>query len=467
MTLNYKKLAKKYEADLLEDLKNLVAIDSSRDVEHKTDEFPLGPGPAKGLQQYLDYAKRDGFTFKNVDNLAGRVEYGEATEDDVLGIIAHADVVPAGDGWDTEAFTMIEKDGKLYGRGTADDKGPGLAAYYALKILKDEGVKLSKPVHFIIGTDEESNWEGLTHYLKSERRPDIVFSPDAEFPIINGEKGIATFIVDFKTNTQDGDVKLISFAAGQRTNMVPHTAYATVSGLDFAKVEADFTEFLKANQLTGDATEENGQINFTLTGKGAHGSEPELGRNAATYLAEFLVNFDFSGQAKHYLEFAANTLHEDFKGEKAGIAHHDELMGDASSSPNIFAFNEDNQTIAINVRYPQGTSDDKITAGLQQTIGDAATVFVDGHAQEPHYVSKDSELVQTLLRVYENQTGNKGHEQIIGGGTYAHIFDNGVAFGAQPETQENVMHQPNEYMLKQALFDAVAIYMEAIYELAK
>lgn len=186
MAIDWQKLAAQYREAYIADLTTLVGIDSARDDSLATDDYPLGPGPAKALLAFLELAKRDGFKTKNLDNVVGYVEYGEGEE--TLAILGHADVMPAGKGWHTDPFTLTAKDGNLYGRGTSDDKGPSLAAYYGLKMLKDQGILPKIKIRFIIGTDEESDWTGMNHYLDLEPAPTLGFSPDAEFPLINGER---------------------------------------------------------------------------------------------------------------------------------------------------------------------------------------------------------------------------------------------------------------------------------------
>lgn len=241
MSIDWKKVAADYRDDYLEDLKHLIAIQSVRDDANKTEDAPLGPGPAKALQAFLKMAERDGFETTNLDNLAGFVEYGEGAE--TIAILAHVDVMPAGEGWATDPFTLTIKDGNAYGRGTSDDKGPALAAYYGLKILKDQGVKLNKKVRFILGTDEESNWTGMNHYFETQPEPTMGFSPDAEFPLINGEKGNVSFTLGVKGENA-GDDSLKGFDAGLRENMVPRDATAIVETADNEALVAAFTEFL-------------------------------------------------------------------------------------------------------------------------------------------------------------------------------------------------------------------------------
>lgn len=178
--------------------------------------------------------------------------------------------------------------------------------------------------------------------------------------------------------------------------------------------------------------------------------------------------FDFGGAAKAYLHVTASLLHEDFAGEKLGIAHTDAKMGPLSMNAGVFHFDESqaDNTIALNIRYPQGTDPETIKSTLEKIEG-VATVSLSAHGHTPHYVPMDDELVSTLLRVYEKQTGLKGHEQVIGGGTFGRLLKRGVAFGAMFPDYVNTMHQANEFADVEDLYRAAAIYAEAIYELIK
>ncbi|MHA3066648.1 dipeptidase PepV [Lacticaseibacillus saniviri] len=468
MAINWQAEAAKYEKDLLADLTTLLRIKSERDIEHKTDDAPLGPGPAKALQAMLALAERDGFKTLNVDNVAGRIEMGDG--DEIFGLFGHMDVVPAGPGWNTDPYEPVIKDGKIYARGSSDDKGPSIAAYYALKMIKDLGLPVNKKIHFIIGTDEESEWVGINRYMEVEPAPDFGFSPDAEFPIINGEKGIATFAVNLKNiAAKSAALTLQQFTAGIRVNMVPQSATAVIGGQLPADFDAQLQDFAKANHVTATTEAKGNATELTLVGKGAHAQEPKAGVNAATYLATFLNTFDFDPAGKTYLHLIADFMHEDSRGHKLQINYTDKVMGELTASPDMFDFNQDgNKQIMINIRYPQGTDASQIRDQIESTLGeDLVDVTINGHAQGPHYVSGDDPLVQTLLGVFERQTGLKGHEQVIGGGTYGRIIERGVAFGAQMPDQENVMHQANEYMPIKDIMAAVAIYAEAISELAK
>ncbi|WEV44594.1 dipeptidase PepV [Streptococcaceae bacterium ESL0687] len=469
MTINFNEEIAKRKDDMLEDLFTLLRINSERDDSKATKEAPFGPGPVEALDKMLEIAERDGFATKNVDNYAGHFEYGDGEE--VLGIFAHMDVVPAGFGWDSNPYEPEIRDGKIYARGSSDDKGPTVACYYALKTIKELGLPVSKKVRFVIGTDEESGWGDMDYYFEhvGVPKPDFGFSPDAEFPIINGEKGNITEYLHFN-NSQGGTFTLHSFKGGLRENMVPESATAVFSGdTSLDKLTADFDAFKAAKKVTGEITNlGNNEYQITVTGKSAHGASPQTGVNGATYLAHFLMDLDFGGAAKAYLVTAGQILFEDHAGEKLGVAHTDEKMGALSMNAGVFKFDEnsDDNTIALNFRYPKGTDEDTIKAELEKIEG-VASVTKASHGHLPHYVPMDDPLVKTLLDVYEKHTGEKGYEQIIGGGTFGRLLDRGVAFGAQFPGYTDTMHQANEFMPVDYVERAAAIYAEAIYELIK
>ena len=257
MTIDWQKEVEARKEELLEDLKNLLRVNSERDDSKVTPDAPFGPGPRDALKHMLAYGERDGFVVKNVDNYAGHIDLGEG--DETLGIFGHMDVVPAGDGWDTDPYEPVIKDGKIFARGSSDDKGPSMAAYYAMKIIKDLDLELSKKVRFVVGSDEESGWADMAYYFEHEEEPDFGFSPDAEFPIINGEKGNVSFALRFQGDNA-GDYVLKTFTSGLRENMVPGTATATLevpSAEAAIQMEEAFYRFVEANPVSGSIEADN------------------------------------------------------------------------------------------------------------------------------------------------------------------------------------------------------------------
>lgn len=469
MTINFKVEVDKRRDELMKDLFSLLEINSERDDSQADAQHPFGPGPVKALEHFLAMAERDGYTTENIDNYAGHFEYGQG--DEVLGIFAHLDVVPAGSGWRTDPYNPEVIDGQLYARGSSDDKGPTMACYYGLKIIKDLGLPVSKKVRFVVGTDEESGWADMDYYFQHAgvKAPDFGFSPDAEFPIINGEKGNITEYLHF-AGTNAGAVQLRCFEGGLRENMVPESAAAVLAGnIDQQELEDALSLFLDAHpQVSGSVEAQTKGIRVEIIGKSAHGSTPQEGINGATYLAKFLIDFDIQGDARAFLEVTADLLHDDFQGQKLGVAYHDDRMGELTMNAGVFQFKEgaEDNTIALNFRYPQGTNPETIQKVLEKLAG-VTRVSLAEHGHTPHYVPMDDPLVETLLSVYEKHTGLKGYEQVIGGGTFGRLLKRGVAFGAMFPDYENTMHQANEHTDVEDLYRAAAIYAEAIYELIK
>lgn len=464
MTIDWQEQAKKYRDQYLQDLRELISIPSVRDDDHKTDEYPLGEGPTKALLKFLSFGKRDGFVTKNLDNIVGYIEYGAGEE--TFAMQSHADVMPAGDGWETDPFVMTEKNGNLYGRGTSDDKGPGLAAYYGLRILKDNGIVPNMKIRLIIGTDEESDWTGMKHYFDVEPQPTLGFSPDAEFPLINGEKGNATYETTFGSSN-GSEYTLKEFDSGLRLNMVPGNATALVETDDNEKFVDAFTDFLDKNPLSGDIKATGDGIAVHLIGKQAHAMAPENGVNAGTYLAAFLNQFNFEKDAKNFLSFIADYLHDDTRAHKIGADYVDDVMGDLTMNVGIMKFDfRKGGLVNTNFRYPKGTDDTKILQYLLKVADKLAGRVKEVGHMVPHYVDPSDPIVKTLLRVYSQQTGDADAKpEVVGGGTYARMMKRGVAFGALFPGTQDTMHQANEFQPINDLLKAMAIYGQSIYEL--
>lgn len=458
------KKATAQKENYLNDLTALIKIPSVRDDQQATDEYPLGPAPAQALKAFLEMADQDGFRTKNIDNLVGYAEWGEG--DQTLTILAHLDVMPAGNGWETDPFDPVIKDGNLIGRGVSDDKGPGMAVYYALKTLKDLGVKFNQKVRFIVGTDEESNWTGMHRYFEVEPAPTYGFSPDAEFPVINGEKGQVSLLLDLPGGNGDNDL-LQSFKAGLRFNMVPREADAVVTVSDNEALAAAYTAFLDNNPVTGEFSVTPDGAHLHLIGKAAHAMEPEKGVNAATYLATFLKQLNLGGAAQDFVTFTADYLHLDTRMDKFNAAYTDPVMGDLTMNAGLLSFQADQGGhIDMNFRYPKGLTPEQLEAAVAKVANRYQFKVHYDHFEAPHYVDPTDPLVQTLMQAYIDQTGETtAKPEVVGGGTYGRLMKRGVAFGALMPQTPNTMHQANEYQPVDDLIKAMAIYMQAIHNL--
>lgn len=452
---------------ILKDLFRLLEIPSVREDDKATPEAPVGPGPKAALEEFLKMAKEDGFETQQFGPWAGRLEIGQGPE--LLGVLGHVDVVPVGTGWNTDPFTPVIKDNRIYARGSSDDKGPTIAAYFAIKLIRELGYEFNQRVHLIVGTDEESGWQCMDYYFKHAEMPDYGFSPDAVFPIINGEKGNVSFTLKYGLKAKEGGLHLQSFEGGLRENMVIQDVEAILTGADEG-IKQDFHDFLHANQeITGTCDLENGQAKFKLVGKAAHGSTPEKGVSAATYLASFLKDYAFDNQgAQDFLDTLGEVFHLDFTADKVGAGHQHEVMGKVSMNPGIVAYNHnEGGKVILNFRFPIGTNPEKMEEGFRHCLSQYQIEVHVGESKEPHYVPADDPLVKTLLEVYENQTGLLGHEQSIGGGTYGRLMPRGVAYGALFPDSIDTMHQANEFLAVDDLLRATAIYAEAIYRLTR
>lgn len=469
--INWLEEIEKRQEDLLADLFRLLRIDSVRDDEAATEEAPVGPGPLKALEEFLAMAQEDGFETQQFGPWAAHIEVGSG--DELLGILGHLDVVPIGTGWKTDPFEPEIIDNKIYARGSSDDKGPTVAAYFALKLLRELGVEFNKRVRLIVGTDEETGWQCMDYYFQHAEMPDFGFSPDGHFPIINGEKGNVSLIFTIQAGpSKEASFHLSSFNAGLRPNMVPQDATAVIEGQDLEGLAKAYEAYIgQEDKLEGSYDLQEDQLLLTCVGKSAHGSTPEQGVNAATYLANFLQTYNFDQEGgQEFIDLLANYLHESHDGSGLGASHTDEVMGSVSMNIGIANYQGDKGgSIDANFRFPKGITPDEIQDRAQDRLLSFRQVLLDqdADAKEPHYLSGDDPMVKTLLEVYERQTGLEGHEKVIGGGTYGRLMPRGVAYGALFPDSTDTMHQANEFISLRDLFQSAAIYAEAIYELTR
>ncbi|MGR5939916.1 dipeptidase PepV [Bacillus pacificus] len=465
--INWTEEVAKRKDDLIRDTQQFLQIKSVWEEESAKEGAPFGEGVEKALSFMLHKGETEGFTSKNLEGYAGHLEMGQGEE--LVGILCHVDVVPEGDGWTTPAYSADIRDGKIFARGAIDDKGPTMAAYYAMKIVKELGLPLSKRVRMILGTDEESNWKCVDRYFKNEEMPTIGFAPDADFPIINAEKGISDIqVVQNGSEEKKGTYELVSFESGRRLNMVPDFAEAVVTGEDVSALTVAYEEYLQTAKKIGEAIVEGNTVTLQIKGVSAHGSTPEKGENAGLLLANFLTKVALDGKGASFATFAAETFIGDIYGEKATIAYKDEVSGPLTVNVGRLSYAKENGgNLGLNVRYPVTTNFEETIAKLKEYVGTHGFEVADYSNSRPHHVDKDHVLIRTLQRVYEEQTGEKAELLAIGGGTYARSLKAGVAFGPLFPGKEELAHQKDEYIEIEDLLKATAIYAQAIYELAK
>ncbi|MFS0780506.1 dipeptidase PepV [Bacillus sp. 1P06AnD] len=469
-SINWTEEVNKRKEQFIKDTQEFLRIKSVMDEENATLEAPLGQGVQEALQYMLTKGKQDGYAVKDVEHLAGHIEMGQG--EDILGILCHVDVVPEGDGWSSDPFGAEIRDGKIFARGALDDKGPTMAAYYAMNIVKDLGLHLSKRVRMIIGTDEESDWRCVDTYFAKEEMPTLGFAPDADFPIIFAEKGIWDYYITqqpAKESEENTEILVKEFASGRRFNMVPDYAKAVLQANGEAEsVQKAFREYVGQNGIKGSATLKGQLLTLEMEGVSAHGMEPRNGKNAGLYMVHFLNQLSLGEHAQSYFSFVDRYLWEDSRGNEFGIAYKDDSTGDVTLNIGRLSYSpESGGQIGINQRYPvtydQGNAEKKLIKILDEQ---SFALKTESHSA-PHHVDKDSFLVRTLSDIYESQMGEPAELLAIGGGTYARSLEAGVAFGPLFQGREDIAHQKDEYMYIDDLLKATAMYAEAIYRLAK
>lgn len=463
--MNYRQLVEQYQEDLIEDLKGLLAIESIKG--ESTPDAPVGEGPKAALDFMLELGARDGMTTKSVENLAGHIEYGKGAE--IFGVLGHVDVVPASGEWDTPPFEPTIQDGYIIARGVQDDKGPTMAAYYAMKILKDQGHEFNKRLRLIIGTDEESDWECTRAYFKHEAMPDAGFAPDAAFPLIHGEKGISTFnlIQDYKETTENvSGIELISFDSGEALNVVPDTAECKLKGQNLADVKERFEHYLKSESENGHASISQDELTLYIEGKSAHGSTPTKGEHAGHKLLKFLKDIELDSQAQHFVEVMNKYVVDNLDGTAYDLfATHDEMGETTINSGKITYQASSGGEVGVNYRYPFGVDFDEKIEVLKSLMTESHFKVTNASGMPPHYVDSNDPLITLLVDAYRNHVDDDREPFTIGGGTYARVLDKGVAFGAMFKDSVDTMHQKNERMKVEELITVTTIYLEALHRI--
>lgn len=447
-----KRFAETHERDIVRDIARLVRIPS---VEGPAEPgAPFGIESRKALDCALQIAEELGLDTVNCENKIGYATIGTDHGQGYLATITHVDVVPAGDGWSADPFTLREREGYLIGRGVMDDKGPSVLCLYALKYLKDSGLSLRYPVRALLGSNEETGMGDLEHYTANYPAPLFCFSPDADFPLIHGEKGI----YHGRLISRHTPVNVLEMTGGVAPNAVP----AKASALVLAEA-LHSTDTVSAEQL------EPGLWKLSALGISGHASMPEGTVNAIGRIVDYLLENNIpTAEELPYFRFLAR-LHAATDGSGLGLQSSDDYFtpltavgGKISTENGVF-------TQTIDCRYGISTSGDRISALLRDAAGDAAEIQVDAD-NAPFYLTLDNPAIQACMESYNLITGENARPFTIGGGTYARHFPNAAAFG--PEHPERPapdfagpIHGIDEAARLSDLMEALKIYIVALLRL--
>lgn len=478
--------------ELLNDLMTLVRIDSQKGepLEGK----PFGEGPAKALCEAEKLLQTYGFYVKNYDNyvVTGDLFEGEKG----LDVLAHLDVVPASKDWTvTQPFEPKIVDGRIYGRGTADDKGPAVALLYALRAIKELGIPMKRSVRIVLGSDEECGSGDLAYYYSIEKEAPYTFTPDADFPVINIEKG--RLEASFHASFADG-LKLpgiVSLASGDKANVVPQRAGMVVGGIEKTalaacteKVTAEtgvlFTIREISEEMLASEMEESLNVEYIreavkeakidcdsavfffveARGQAAHASTPQEGKNALTAMLRLAAALPLADSEGSQAVRALAELfpYEDTCGKTLGIYREDEASGAVTLCFSILRFTAQELSGIFDARLPVGCTEENTKVPVKEKLAEHGVGMDDNKMVKPHCVPGDSDFVKTLLGSYERYTGIKGEPLSTGGGTYVHELERGVAFGCMVPEVDNHMHGDDEFMVIDQLVMSAKIFADAI-----
>lgn len=445
MEAKIKNIVNENRRDMIESIKAAVRINSVMDENTATESMPFGKGVDESLRKTLEIAESLGFKTVYKDGYYGYAEIGEGEE--LIGILGHIDVVPIGDEskWKFPPFSATEEDGYIYGRGTQDDKGPTIAAMYAVKALLDAGVKFGKRVRFIIGGDEENLWRCIAKYTENgEEIPSMGFTPDSSFPVTNAEKSLVQFYLRGKGS------KDLSLNISGALNAVPGVANYTGELADKLAEKLDELKF----------EYEKDRESITVIGKRVHAASADKGVNAIERLCKALYEI---GVKDDVVRFVAEL--SDSVGSKILPNCVDDVSGTLTLNLGELIINEKESKIGFDSRVPVKFTIEDLENAVKENAANYGLEFEEFDRLKSLYVPADSELIKTLVSVYEQETGLEGTPKSSGGATYAKALDNCVAFGAMFPFDEKTEHQENERVNIKNMIKATEIYALSVYRL--
>lgn len=438
--------------DIVADITALVRIPSTEDLSaaDAAAGAPFGPGPRAALDAALALAERMGFATHDVDGYLGYADWQGET-DTQLGVIGHVDVVPAGPGWTVEPFDVTRREGYLLGRGVIDDKGPLVVAMHAVKLWKDAGAQFPYTVRLLFGANEESGMDDVRYYRERYADPAFLITPDAEFPVCYGEKGLFDATL---TSAPLDDGVICDISGGAATNAVPGCAEALVRANAAALPAAP-----------GIAVEDagGGLARIAATGKSAHASQPDLGVSAIGLLVHYLLDNSLCSEGERaFLELDCQLLdHTD--GSGLGIACEDEHFGALTVVGGTIAYEGGRIMQTLDSRFPTAITSDELTAKLEAAAAGAGATVEVTRREAPFLMQPDAPHIRALLDAYNQATGEAAEPFTMGGGTYARKFSKAASFGPEMpwvETPDWVgsMHGPDEGVSEELLKKAFRIY---------
>ncbi|NLM03452.1 MAG: Sapep family Mn(2+)-dependent dipeptidase [Clostridiales bacterium] len=444
--MNLKNILDIHRDSLISSVQKLIQFKS---VEgDPVDNLPFGKDVDDALRYVLDLGNEMGFHTVYKDGYYGYIEMGSGEE--LIGILAHLDVVPAEepDKWIFPPFEGKIYDNKIYGRGAMDDKGPLMATLYAMKVVKDANLPLNKRIRLILGTNEETNWKGINKYIENEEIPDYGFTPDSDFPLINAEKGLLQIKLSSNKNTD------FTLSGGGALNSVPNECvYSGENSHLLAPI---------ADELNYDFNQKNDDIIFF--GKSAHSARGWEGINAISRVAIVLSKADISTPI---IDFIVNKVGEDIHAKNIFGDYYDDVSGKITFNIAKVNINKDIQELFVDIRIPVLKKQDEVLAMIEKIVSSYGLKMEVLDSLPSLYVPLEHPLVNALREVYEAETGQDSQPLSTGGATYARAFKNFVAFGPLFPGQEEMAHKRDENIGIDHLMKCALIYAKAIAKLSE
>ena len=454
-----------HRGELVKDIETLVRIDSAR--AQAQEGKPYGEGAAAALAAGMEIFEKYGFTGNNCDNYA--IDTRMNGRELGLDILAHLDVVPGGDGWTkTTPFEPVTEDGVMYGRGTSDDKGPAMAALYAMRAVRDLGFSLEKDVRLILGSDEECGSSDIAYYFRKNAHAPMTISPDADFPLVFLEKGSLHTTFTAQLVPEEGLPRVRSVEAGIKVNVVPAKADAVVEGMSAEMLTAYAQKTAEKTGIRFTVSgQEDGSLKLHAEGVSAHAAGPMDGNNALTGLLSLLAELPLAqSKTAGLLRSVAQLFpHGDYYGAGLGVDLEDAISGKTTLTLDLFRLTPTQMSGTFDCRACSSATEENTRQVVENRLAGAGFRTDGCPLNPPHYVPKDSRLVQTLLETYTEVTGEEREPLAIGGGTYVHHIENGVACGCADPAVDNHMHGPDEFVIIDQLIMSAEIFALAILKL--
>lgn len=461
--MDFSGIIEKNKEEMFQTLGRLVRIRSVQ--EPAKGEFPFGEGIQEALEFILKEAEKEGFKTKNFDNYGAHIEWGSG--DQILGIPCHLDVVSEGDGWEHDPYGADVIEGRMYGRGTADNKGPLIAVLYAMKALKDAGFEPAKKIRLILGLDEETDWDGMHYYLERAEAPDLGFTPDGDFPLVRGEKGALVFEIAKKFAKVPAGIKgitLRAFSGGRAANIVPDAARLLIMADSYEDIREKVIAYRKETGYNLNYRIKGKSFEIESEGVSAHGATPEAGLNAISILMDFAGRLIFTCEdAGDFIEFYNKHIGFCTDGSDIGCGFSDEESGKLVFNVGMVDITPEAARLTVNVRYPLSFTEEQVYEAIMPLLGKVDMGLVKRTSKRPLSFSIEDPLVKTLMECYVRNTADQETQpSIMSGASYARALQNCMAFGMLFPGEEDTMHKHDEYVDLNNLVRGAKIYADII-----